>query len=81
MSAVTHLTPKTIGMLLIPPFFWAGNVVLGRLIQDLCPPITLNFLRWFAAFLLVLPLAWRVLDLLLGLMMLALAGGLYRSGP
>jgi drug/metabolite transporter (DMT)-like permease len=48
-------------MLLIPPFFWAGNVVLGRLIQDLCPPITLNFLRWFAAFLLVLPLAWRVL--------------------
>ena len=61
MSAVAHLTPKTIGMLLIPPFFWAGNVVLGRLIQDLCPPVTLNFLRWLAAFLLVLPLAWRVL--------------------
>ena len=61
MSAVTHLTPQTIGMLLIPPFFWAGNVVLGRLIQDLCPPVTLNFLRWVVAFLLVLPLAWRVL--------------------
>jgi drug/metabolite transporter (DMT)-like permease len=61
MSAVPHLTPKTIAMLLVPPFFWAGNVVLGRIIQDLCPPVTLNFLRWFAAFLIVLPLAWRVL--------------------
>jgi drug/metabolite transporter (DMT)-like permease len=61
MPAVAHLTPKTAAMLLIPPFFWAGNVVLGRLIQDLCPPVTLNFLRWVVAFLLVLPLAWRVL--------------------
>ncbi len=61
MSTVPHLTPQTIAMLLVPPFFWAGNVVLGRIIQDLCPPVTLNFLRWFAAFLIVLPLAWRVL--------------------
>ncbi|MDI9331840.1 MAG: DMT family transporter [Alphaproteobacteria bacterium] len=61
MSAVPNLTPQTIAMLLVPPFFWAGNVVLGRLIQDLCPPITLNFLRWLAAFVLVLPVAWRVL--------------------
>jgi drug/metabolite transporter (DMT)-like permease len=61
MSTVPHLTPKTIAMLLVPPFFWAGNVVLGRIIQDLCPPVTLNFLRWFAAFVIVLPLAWRVL--------------------
>ncbi|MEY2660386.1 MAG: hypothetical protein RLZZ123_1558 [Pseudomonadota bacterium] len=61
MTAVPQLTPQTIAMLLVPPFFWAGNVVLGRIIQDLCPPITLNFLRWFAAFLIVLPLAWRVL--------------------
>jgi drug/metabolite transporter (DMT)-like permease len=61
MAAVAHLTPKTIAMLLVPPFFWAGNVVLGRVIQDLCPPITLNFLRWLAAFLIVMPLAWRVL--------------------
>ena len=63
MSTVPHLTPKTIAMLLVPPFFWAGNVVLGRIIQDLCPPVTLNFLRWFAAFVIVLPLAWRVLGL------------------
>ena len=61
MSTVPHLTPQTIAMLLVPPFFWAGNVVLGRIIQDLCPPVTLNFLRWLAAFLIVLPLAWRVL--------------------
>lgn len=48
-------------MLLVPPFFWAGNVVLGRVIQDWCPPVTLNFLRWLVAFFLLLPLAWRVL--------------------
>lgn len=61
MSAVARLTWSGIGLLLVPPFLWAGNVVLGRLIQDLCPPITLNFLRWLAAFLLILPLSWRLL--------------------
>ena len=38
---------------------WAGNAVVGRLVTDLVPPITLNFLRWAVAFVLLLPLgAW-----------------------
>jgi len=34
---------------------------VGRLVHELVPPITLNFLRWALAFALLLPLAHRVL--------------------
>ena len=61
MSGVARLTVSNMALLLVPPFLWAGNVVLGRLIQDLCPPITLNLLRWLGAFIIVLPLAWRLM--------------------
>jgi drug/metabolite transporter (DMT)-like permease len=40
---------------------WAGNAVVGRVVQDLVPPITLNFLRWSIAFLVLLPLAGSIL--------------------
>lgn len=30
-------------MLTVPPLLWAGNAVVGRLVSDLVPPITLNF--------------------------------------
>jgi drug/metabolite transporter (DMT)-like permease len=59
--AVANLTPRTVGWLLIPPFFWACNAVLGRVIQEACPPITLNFLRWLTALVLILPWCWRFL--------------------
>jgi drug/metabolite transporter (DMT)-like permease len=36
---------------------WAGNAVMGRLAVPLVPPLTLNFLRWAIALLLLLPLA------------------------
>ena len=56
-----RLTPSTIGLLLVPPLLWAGNAVVGRLVNTLVPPITLNFLRWALAFALLLPLAsWVV---------------------
>ncbi len=59
---MTHkLTPGTAALLTIPPLLWAGNAVVGRLVHDLVPPITLNFLRWTLAFALLLPLAHRVL--------------------
>lgn len=48
-------------LLLIPPLMWAGNAVVGRLMQDVVPPVTLNFLRWALAFVLLLPLAAWVL--------------------
>jgi drug/metabolite transporter (DMT)-like permease len=37
---------------------WAGNWVVGRAIHEEIPPFTLNFWRWSAALLLVLPAAW-----------------------
>ena len=55
------LTPATMGLLLLPPLVWAGNSILGRLVADMVPPITLNFFRWLLATLLLMPWAWRVL--------------------
>jgi drug/metabolite transporter (DMT)-like permease len=48
---------RTALLLLVPPLLWAGNAVVGRLVHDLVPPITLNFLRWALAFVIMLPLA------------------------
>lgn len=56
-----RLTPQTALLLIIPPFLWAGNAVVGRLLITLAPPITLNFLRWALAALVLAPLAWRAL--------------------
>jgi hypothetical protein len=42
-------------MLTVPPLLWAGNAVVGRLVSDLVPPITLNFLRWAIAFFILFP--------------------------
>ena len=55
------LTPGTAALLVIPPLLWAGNAVVGRLVYDLIPPITLNFIRWVLAFAILLPLAHGVL--------------------
>ena len=64
MSVVPHtLTPRTAALLLIPPLLWAGNAIVGRLVHELIPPLTLNFLRWVLAFGLLLPLAHQVLRL------------------
>ena len=59
---MTHkLTSGTAALLVLAPLLWAGNAVVGRLVHDLVPPITLNFLRWVLAFAILLPLAHRVL--------------------
>ena len=55
------LSPGTVGLLLLPPLVWAGNAVLGSLVADMVPPITLNFFRWVLASALLMPWAWRVL--------------------
>ncbi len=54
------LTPSTALLLVVPPLLWAGNAVVGRLISDLIPPITLNFLRWAIAFLILLPIGYSI---------------------
>ena len=56
-----RLTPTTALLLTVPPLLWASNAVIGRLVRDLVPPITLNFMRWALAFALLLPFAAAVL--------------------
>jgi drug/metabolite transporter (DMT)-like permease len=46
-------------LLSITALCWAGNAIVGRLAAGHIPPVTLSFLRWAAAFLLILPFAWK----------------------
>lgn len=57
----SRLTPSTALLLTVPPLMWAGNAVVGRLVGDWVPPMTLNFFRWAIAFVCLLPLAGWVL--------------------
>jgi len=56
-----RLTSLTVLFLVIPPLLWAGNAVVGRLVRELVSPLTLNFVRWVIAFVLLLPFAASVL--------------------
>ena len=60
MSAIP-LGLRTAFLLSVPPLLWAGNAVVGRMAVGSVPPLTLNFLRWLLALLILLPLGWRAL--------------------
>src|ERR1700722_6947824 len=45
-------------LLCITAMCWAGNAIVGRLAAGHIPPVTLSFLRWSLAFLVILPFAW-----------------------
>jgi drug/metabolite transporter (DMT)-like permease len=69
-------------LLSLTSLFWAANTVLGRFIAGHVPPVTLAFIRWGGAFLIVLPFAapylvrdWPMIRKHAGLMtILALTG-------
>jgi drug/metabolite transporter (DMT)-like permease len=46
-------------LLTITALCWAGNAIIGRLAAGHIPPVTLAFLRWGLAFLLLVPIAWK----------------------
>ena len=46
-------------LLIFPPLFWAGNVVLARGVADLIPPVAMSFWRWAIALALLLPFTWK----------------------
>ena len=46
-------------LLCITTMCWAGNAIVGRFAAGHIPPVTLSFLRWSLAFLIVLPFAWK----------------------
>ncbi|WP_208278838.1 DMT family transporter [Massilia oculi] len=82
-----RLTPATALLLTIPPVLWAGNAIVGRLVRDAVPPMTLNLIRWSIALAVLLPLGRAALRAGSGVLanwkrysMLGLLGvGLYNS--
>ncbi len=46
-------------LLSVTALCWAGNAIVGRLAAGHIPPVTLSFLRWSLAFLIILPFAWK----------------------
>ena len=61
-ASTPGLTARAAALLLVPPVLWAGNAITGRLVHELISPLTLNFFRWALAFLLLLPIAYTVLQ-------------------
>jgi drug/metabolite transporter (DMT)-like permease len=57
-ACLMALSARVAALLLVPPLLWAGNAMVGRLLADSVPPLTLNALRWWSALLLLLPLGW-----------------------
>ena len=54
--AEQKLGPSTILLLSVPPLLWAGNAIVGRLVSEAVPPMTLNLLRWSIALAVLVPL-------------------------
>ena len=83
----TKLTTSTALLLTTAPALWAGNAIVGRLVREAVPPMTLNLLRWTVALLILLPLGRAALKPENGVLanwrrysMLGLLGiGLYNS--
>ena len=46
-------------LLSITALCWAGNAIVGRMDAGHIAPVTLSFLRWSFAFLIILPFAWK----------------------
>ncbi|MFZ4710841.1 MAG: DMT family transporter [Zwartia sp.] len=53
------MRPSTLLFLVVPPLMWASNAIVGRMAAGAIPPITLNFLRWVVAILVLLPFVWQ----------------------
>jgi len=70
-------------LLSITALCWAGNAIVGRLAAGHIPPVTLSFLRWAFAFLIILPLAsthlrrdWPAIRARLGMMIVLSVTGI-----
>ena len=53
------LANKPYLLLSITALCWAGNAIIGRMAAGHIAPVTLSFLRWSFAFLIILPFAWK----------------------
>ncbi len=59
-AVISTLTPRLALLLTLAPLLWAGNSVIGRALVGSVGPAALNAMRWGLAFVLLLPLGWRV---------------------
>jgi drug/metabolite transporter (DMT)-like permease len=48
-------------LLVLTMLFWGGNAVVARGAHELVPPLTLAWMRWTIATLIILPIAWPYL--------------------
>ncbi len=53
------LWARPVWLLWLPPAFWAGNLVLGRALGPVFPPVSLAVGRWVVALLVLAPFVWR----------------------
>ena len=58
-SPANWITNQPYLLLSITALCWAGNAIVGRLAAGHIAPVTLSFLRWSIAFLIILPFAWK----------------------
>jgi drug/metabolite transporter (DMT)-like permease len=58
-TPLSWLSDQPYPLLSLTSLFWAGNAIVGRSAAGHIPPVTLSFVRWGTAFLIVLPFAWR----------------------
>src|SRR5437764_625748 len=58
-SAANWIANQPYLLLSITAMCWAGNAIVGRLAAGHIPPVTLSFLRWSLAFLVILPFAGK----------------------
>ncbi|MGF1608230.1 MAG: DMT family transporter [Kiloniellales bacterium] len=59
MPRLTRLSDLPYLLLLFPPLFWAGNVIVGRAVRGEIPPLSLNWWRWSVATLILLVVLHR----------------------
>jgi drug/metabolite transporter (DMT)-like permease len=55
------MSGKAALLLTLATILWAGNAVIGRMVQHLISPMTLNLFRWLIAFFVFLSMAVCVL--------------------
>ncbi|MGJ7582439.1 DMT family transporter [Variovorax sp. RHLX14] len=58
-NALLALWARPVWLLWLPPAFWAGNLVLGRALGPVFPPVSLAVGRWVVALAVLMPFVWR----------------------
>ncbi len=58
-NALMALWARPVWLLWVPPAFWAGNLVLGRALGPVFPPVSLAVGRWVVALAVLMPFVWR----------------------